>query len=676
MRQLKLSLFLLVTVVFLFSFNSGTALADDTGWVSPSANNGAFTNPTNAYADETGFASSSARNSTHRYWGYDFSAIPDGAVINGIEVRLDAEKNENTPPPPNQNMWLAVEISNDLGITYTTGVQTANLGTTFSTYLLGGGTALWGLSAPVSASSIKAPNSFRIRITCGRASAGGTFSWHLDWAPVKIYYSTIVDTDGDGIADSVDNCPNTSNANQADADGDGVGNVCDNCPNTSNANQADADGDGVGNVCDNCPNTSNATQTDTDGDGVGDACDICPGSDDRVDADADGVPDGCDNCPNISNATQTDTDGDGVGDTCDICPGSDDEVDADADGVPDGCDNCPAVSNATQTDTDGDGVGDTCDICAGSNDTIDTDADGVPDGCDVCAGSDDAIDTDSDGVPDGCDICAGSNDTIDTDADGVPDGCDICPGSDDAVDADSDGVPDGCDNCPAVSNADQTDSDTDGIGDVCDDDDGDGSPSSDELLVPDADGAGFGDGNGDGTSDSSQPAVTSLRTINGGNQWATIENNTGCVQNPVTAIAAPGDVPSGVEFPYGFFEFTLTCTGCTDGGAGPVEMTLYFPYDQTITGYWKKDNNGAWQNIASEIGHVGTVKTWVKIILTDNGIYDEDDANCIITDGSGPGRDAASPSSIPTMTEWGMIILSLMMVLTGIAYSRRKEFIE
>jgi len=37
----------------------------------------------------------------------------------------------------------------------------------------------------------------------------------------------ITDADGDGIEDSVDNCPNQANADQADTDGDGVGDVCD-----------------------------------------------------------------------------------------------------------------------------------------------------------------------------------------------------------------------------------------------------------------------------------------------------------------------------------------------------------------------------------------------------------------------------------------------------------------
>ena len=41
---------------------------------------------------------------------------------------------------------------------------------------------------------------------------------------------TPADSDGDGVADSADNCPNDANANQADNDSDGIGNVCDTTP--------------------------------------------------------------------------------------------------------------------------------------------------------------------------------------------------------------------------------------------------------------------------------------------------------------------------------------------------------------------------------------------------------------------------------------------------------------
>lgn len=67
---------------------------------------------------------------------------------------------------------------------------------------------------------------------------------------------TCVDTDGDGVCDSDDNCPSEPNADQADGDGDGVGDVCDNCPDISNPNQEDIDDDGIGDICDNQPPTA------------------------------------------------------------------------------------------------------------------------------------------------------------------------------------------------------------------------------------------------------------------------------------------------------------------------------------------------------------------------------------------------------------------------------------
>ena len=97
------------------------------------------------------------------------------------------------------------------------------------------------------------------------------------------------DDDGDGVPNDIDNCPQTSNVDQADCDEDGAGNACDgdrgpdddadglawcddNCPETSNADQADGDSDGVGNACDNCPCTPNPDQGDDDSDGLGNAC--------------------------------------------------------------------------------------------------------------------------------------------------------------------------------------------------------------------------------------------------------------------------------------------------------------------------------------------------------------------------------------------------------------------
>jgi cysteine-rich repeat protein len=115
--------------------------------------------------------------------------------------------------------------------------------------------------------------------------------------------ATATDQDGDGIPDSVDNCPTvfnpirpedcvtangTTTCAQLDTDGDGKGDLCDPCPlDATDACVAkdalrdadgDADGDGVPDAIDNCPFTANPDQADTDGDGRGDACDPCPGA--------------------------------------------------------------------------------------------------------------------------------------------------------------------------------------------------------------------------------------------------------------------------------------------------------------------------------------------------------------------------------------------------------------
>jgi hypothetical protein len=101
--------------------------------------------------------------------------------------------------------------------------------------------------------------------------------------------------------------------------GDGVPDSIDNCPKKINKDQKDTDGDGIGDACDNCPYVVNTNQQDSDSDNAGDACDKCKGFPDADDYDGDGVPDGCDCNDGIRGPQETDWDCGGPCGPCDPC---------------------------------------------------------------------------------------------------------------------------------------------------------------------------------------------------------------------------------------------------------------------------------------------------------------------------------------------------------------------
>ncbi|RNC67731.1 MAG: outer membrane beta-barrel domain-containing protein [Desulfuromonadales bacterium] len=197
---------------------------------------------------------------------------------------------------------------------------------------------------------------------------GLTYQFGGERAVVK---AAPLDSDGDGVIDSLDKCPGTPKGVKVDKDG---------CP-------LDTDGDGVPDYLDKCPGTPAGVKVDSVG---------CP-----LDTDGDGVPDYLDKCPDTPAGVKVDsvgcpldTDGDGVPDYLDKCPGTPAGVkvdsvgcplDSDGDGVPDYLDKCPGTPAGVKVDKVG---------CP-----IDTDGDGVPDYLDKCPDTPKGAAVDKNGCP-------------------------------------------------------------------------------------------------------------------------------------------------------------------------------------------------------------------------------------------------------------------------------------
>lgn len=138
-------------------------------------------------------------------------------------------------------------------------------------------------------------------ITVGAGTAGGAILGALLCRPA--------DSDGDGVPDKRDNCPDTPKGVQVDEHG---------CP-------PDSDGDGVPDYMDKCPDTPKGAKVDQNG---------CP-----LDSDSDGIPDYKDKCPDTPEGVKVDENG---------CP-----LDSDGDGVPDSMDKCPDTPSGTRVDQTG-----------------------------------------------------------------------------------------------------------------------------------------------------------------------------------------------------------------------------------------------------------------------------------------------------------------------------------
>lgn len=209
--------------------------------------------------------------------------------------------------------------------------------------------------------------------------------------------------------------------------------------------------------------------------------------------------------------------------------------------------------------------------------------------------------------------------------------------------------------------------------------DGDGVPDTVEMGPGGNDPAY--DGNGDGVPDYQQANVTSFPSAAGG-AYVTLAVPTGQTLANVRAVGnpSPGDAPAGVTFPYGFFEFEvrgLTAGACTTA-------TLVLPRTPTLSTYYRyggtpDDSAPHWYEFTydgvtgAQIFHE-TGRTRIALRFCD-GLRGDDDlsANGTVVDQGGPGAGIDLATAIPTLSEWGLILLALMLGLSSVLWLRRQE---
>lgn len=146
------------------------------------------------------------------------------------------------------------------------------------------------------------------------------------------YKKPVKDSDGDGVPDNIDLCPETLPGISVDTvgcpldtDKDGIPDYLDRCPDTPEGVNVDplgcpvdSDGDGVVDYLDKCPDTPSEAQVDSMG---------CP-----IDSDGDGIADYLDKCSDTPAEAYGKIDAQG-------CP-----LDSDNDGIADYLDKCPDVA--------------------------------------------------------------------------------------------------------------------------------------------------------------------------------------------------------------------------------------------------------------------------------------------------------------------------------------------
>jgi hypothetical protein len=410
------------------------------------------------------------------------------------------------------------------------------------------------------------------------------------------------------------------------------------------ADLTDVDGDGYdstivgGDDCNDNDATIHPGATEVPYDGIDQDCSGA----DLTDVDGDGYPapaDCNDNDPSV-NPGATEVPYNGKDDDCNPAT-KDDDLDGDGYMQADDCDDNDALVNPGATEVPYNGKDDDCNPATKDDDL---DGDGYPNATD-CDDDDASVNPGATEVPyngkdDDCNP-ATTDDDLDGDGYSQADDCDdddatIYPG---ATEVPYDGIDQDC------NGTDLTDVDGDGYDSTIvggtDNNDNDPNINPSTEQGPDGNDIDY-DGNGDGLADSQQDNVVSGSTYDD-TYYVTLAVPGGQTVSDaqVKDNPSPPDTPAGVEFPYGFFEFTVN--NVPVGGAttatlyldtqGPVPAT-YYKYGPTLT-----DPNPHWYEFLYD-GETGAeIDDHVITLYFVDGKRGDDDlqANGIIVDQGAPG---------------------------------------
>ncbi len=186
-----------------------------------------------------------------------------------------------------------------------------------------------------------------------------------------------------------------------------------------------------------------------------------------------------------------------------------------------------------------------------------------------------------------------------------------------------------------------------------------------------------GDGNGDGTLDSKQTTVASLPAATGGG-YITVSSTSPC--NQIEQVQAytyesVGTNDYSYNYPFGLVGFRFFCS--------PATVKIYYHGVDSLDGYIYRKYGptpadwgvSLWYTMpgvtfgTKEIG--GATVPYAEFVLTESQLGDDTDGLPIIDQG-GPALPGG-PTAVPTLNEWGMIILSLLMAVSAFIVIRRRQ---